>query len=207
MNTKSRKKFTATPDEAPTPGLRERKKNKTRRLIQREALRLFRLHGYEGTTVSQIAAAAEISESTFFRYFPGKEDIVRWDEYDPLILEAYRAQPAGATAIAALRGAFRDVLDRLSAEERKELRERIVLALSIPHSPGVEQLSRPMRSLVKVVAERAGRSPDDFEVQVLVSAVLGAGVAAMFAAAENPEADVAILLDQALAHLETGFSF
>ena len=53
-------------------GLRERKKQKTRESIQRTALRLFEKQGYEGTTIEQIAAAAEISPSTFFNYFPTK---------------------------------------------------------------------------------------------------------------------------------------
>ncbi len=191
---------------ASRPGLRERKKNKTRKIIQREALRLFRLQGYEATTISQIAEAAEISESTFFRYFPTKEDIVRWDEFDPLILESFRAQPAGLTTIAALRGAFHEVLNRLSRDERAELNERIALALAIPHALGAEQLKGPTRLLVEAIAQRAQRSSDEYVVQVCAGAILGAGIAAVFTAAENPAVDIVNLLDEALAHLETGFS-
>ncbi len=69
-------------------GLRERKKQKTKAAIQRAALRLFKRQGYEETTVEQIAAAADISESTFFNYFPSKEDVVIYDEYDPQIFAA-----------------------------------------------------------------------------------------------------------------------
>src|SRR5260370_30989476 len=76
-----------SPGELAQPGLRERKKARTRAAIQRHALRLFRGQGYDETTVSEIAEAAEVSESTFFRYFPTKEDVVLWDDFDPRIAE------------------------------------------------------------------------------------------------------------------------
>jgi AcrR family transcriptional regulator len=61
-------------------GLRERKKIKTRQAIRREAFRLFDAHGFAATTVEQIADAAEVSPSTFFRYFPSKESLLLADD-------------------------------------------------------------------------------------------------------------------------------
>src|ERR1700682_1242027 len=75
-------------------GLRERKKQKTRESIQHEAMRLFGKQGYEQTTIEQIAAAADISPSTFFNYFPTKEDVVLYDAYDPVILSLLTERPA-----------------------------------------------------------------------------------------------------------------
>ena len=62
-------------------GLRERKTEKTRKRILREALRLFKRDGYEQTTVDAIAEAAEIGPRTLYRYFPSKDLIL----LDPLV--------------------------------------------------------------------------------------------------------------------------
>ena len=56
--------------------LRERKKQATRRRIAEEALQLFSEHGYATTTTERIAAAANVSPRTVFRYFPAKSDLV-----------------------------------------------------------------------------------------------------------------------------------
>src|SRR5207249_11115573 len=91
------------------PGLRERKKRKTRWAIQEHALRLFAQQGYDATTVEQIAAAADVSPSTFFRYFPTKEDVVIEDEYDALIVAAMAAAPADLKPLPAIRHGMRTV--------------------------------------------------------------------------------------------------
>lgn len=193
-------------DERSTLGLRERKKARTRAAIQRHAFRLFREHGYDRTSVSQIAEAAEVSESTFFRYFPTKEDVVLWDAYDPRIIEAFRAQPAELSPIAALRAAFRDVLAQLSEAEQADQRERMELMLSVQplRAMLVDQIRGPIRLLAEILAERVGRKPDDPGVRVVAGAVLGVGLAVMFAWAEAPDADMVVMVDDAMARLESG---
>ena len=83
-------------------GLRERKKARTRASLREHALRLFREQGYQATTVEQIAAAAEVSPSTFFRYFPTKEDVVLQDDLEPLLIEALEHQPPEMSIVAAM---------------------------------------------------------------------------------------------------------
>ena len=111
-------------------GLRERKKGRTREAIQREALRLIAEQAYEATTCEQIAAAAEVSPATLFRYFPTKEDIVLQDGYDPLIAAAIVARPSGEPALVAVRRGFADAFAEVYDVEA--IRQRTALILSVP---------------------------------------------------------------------------
>jgi AcrR family transcriptional regulator len=189
-------------------GLRERKKAKTRLEIQRRALRLFREQGYEQTPVTQIAAEAEVSESTFFRYFPTKESVVLWDDFDPGILEAIRSQPKSMSPLRALRVGLQQTLNQLSKDGRAELRERLALMVSVPPLQALllDEIGGPMQRLGAVLAERAGKKHSDPAVRTLVGAVIGVGLAVMFEVANNPKADIVSLLDDALERLENGLS-
>jgi AcrR family transcriptional regulator len=55
---------------------RKRKKRQTRQRLMEAALRLFREHGYDATTVERITEAADVAKSTFFNYFETKEAIL-----------------------------------------------------------------------------------------------------------------------------------
>ena len=169
------------------PGLRERKKARTRAAIREHAFRLFREQGYDATTVEQIADAAEVSPSTFFRYFPTKEDVVLQDDLDLLWMEAIREQPPEVGAIAALRAGVHTAFARMGEAEWAQLRETTELALAVPAVRGrmLEELARTTQALAEAVAERAGRDPGDFAVRVLAGAIVGIAMAAWFEVADD----------------------
>jgi AcrR family transcriptional regulator len=117
---------------ADAPGLRELKKQQTRRSIQEHALRLFLEQGYDETTVGQIAAAAGVSAMTFFRYFPVKEAVVDQDDYDPLIAALIAGRPASESALTAIRRALTGGLKQVYAADRDALLNRTRLILTTP---------------------------------------------------------------------------
>jgi AcrR family transcriptional regulator len=194
-------------DDRPALGLRERKKAKTRAAIQQQALRLFGEQGYQATTVEQIAAAAEVSPSTFFRYFPTKEDVVLYDVLDPAALAAFRAQPAELRPIQALRGAMRQVFAGLSAEELALQRERDRLIRSVPELRArmLDEFARNLQQIAELVAERVGRRADEPAVRTLAGAVIGVGISAWYSLGDQATTEEYMaMMDAGLAQLEAG---
>jgi AcrR family transcriptional regulator len=100
---------TAPPLVKPTPGLRDRKKEKTRLAIQDAALELFVEQGFDATTVEQIAALAEVSTATFFRYFKTKGEVIFGDnQYGTKDLErSISNRPSSEDDLRAVRQAMR----------------------------------------------------------------------------------------------------
>ncbi|MGQ4597377.1 TetR family transcriptional regulator [Nocardia sp. R6R-6] len=166
------------PGSGTAQGLRERKKERTRRTIRLEAFRLFREQGYNSTTIEQIAAAADVSPSTFFRYFPTKEQLVLADDLDPVLIEALRRQPRDITPMAAFRNAVLEVFSALSAAELAFEQERQALLYHVPQlrsAIGLE-IIRSIDLIAGLLADHVGRTADDFEVRVAAGAVAGAAL-------------------------------
>jgi AcrR family transcriptional regulator len=156
-------------------GLRERKKARTRASLREHALRLFREQGYQATTVEQIAAAAEVSPSTFFRYFPTKEDVVLQDDMDTRMVEALAAQPLELTPMAAVRAAVRETWASFTDAEWEQIFEGAVLSVSVPdiRARAMNEFARMISAIAGALAQRTGCSADDLPVRVFAGAVIG----------------------------------
>ncbi len=128
-------------------GLRERKRARTREEIVRAALRLFRRKGFEATSVEEIAAAAEVSPRTFFRYFPTKEQTVYSREGERLArfrawLPKGRITPWEAVRQTLLRLAreYMEARDRILIEERLAVASPALRAYERQHDLRWEEL-------------------------------------------------------------------
>lgn len=189
------------------PGLRERKKAKTRRAIRSAAFRLFAERGYDATSVEQISAAAEVSPSTFSRYFPAKEDVVLPDGYDPDVESELLARPAGEPLLEAVRHATAAALQRYADEHPEETAQRTRLLAEVPavRARMAEGMQATRETALRMLAERMGRDPGDLEVRVAVGSLLGAvGEATLYWAERGGEDDLLTVLGRALDVLASG---
>jgi len=196
--------------DADQPGLRERKKAKTRASIREHALRLFREQGYAATRVEQIAEAAEVSPATFYRYFPTKEDVVLQDDLDVLTLDALEAQPPGLSPLAAVRAAVVDAQARFTEEERERFRQTTELTMAVPEirARALDEFARTIDDTAAVLAKRSGREPDDVTARALAGAILGVIMASTLPVLERGVSDLDAIfasIDAGLAQMEAGF--
>jgi AcrR family transcriptional regulator len=187
---------------------RAEKKAATKNTIQDHALRLFVEKGYEATTVEEIAAAAGVSHMTFFRHFPRKEEVVEYDEYDPLLEDLIAARPPGEAPITALRNAMRVGLQQVLSTDREALaiRTRLIVHNPVLRSRNLIAQDTTRDLFARALARRAGLAEPDLAATVQASAALGAIAPALTAWAEDDEADLIALVDSAFTALESGVS-
>jgi AcrR family transcriptional regulator len=169
---------TADAGERARPGLRERRKALTAAELEAAAYRLFGERGFDNVTVDDIAAEADVSRRTFFRYFASKEDVLLADHFVQLarLREAMAARPAGEPIITALRNALLSLADDF--EERKEM--IIIRGQLMRDTPSLQARSLVHQKLwedamQEMVADRLGVDPvKDLRPGVVSAATLAA---------------------------------
>ncbi|MFF7853993.1 TetR family transcriptional regulator [Streptomyces sp. NPDC007904] len=167
----------------PRPGLRELKKQRTRDALVRAALELFASRGYDGTTVDDIAAAVDVSQRTFFRYFASKEEVAFFVPRlaESHVIEAARGRPPDEAPLEALRRAVLDSLDGIgeAVEQLVPLDLHLRVYRVIESTPALlaahlRRAAELEEELARVIAEREGLDVDaDPRPRILVAAFGG----------------------------------
>lgn len=185
-------------------GRREARKAATRRSVREHALRLFLTHGYDATTVEQIASAAGVSHMTFFRYFPTKESVVDTDDYDPLFAGEIRARPVTEDAMTAVHRATTSGLSKILPTDRHALLERSRLIFATPalRARQADHLYATQTLIAVTLAARAGLADPTYAMQVQAAASVGAFTTAVAVwTAGGGARDLVDLVDEAFAAL------
>lgn len=172
------------------------------------ALELFLEHGYDATTVDDIAAAAGIGRRTLFRYFPSKNDLP-WGDFDALLALMRRhltdLRP-DVPVMEALRVAIIE-FNRFPPEQLALHRERMRLLLEVPALVAHSSLRyQDWRTAVaEFVALRIGGDVNDLEPQAVAWACLGLCLAAYQEWMQHDSEDLLTLIDRAFRRLEGSF--
>ena len=159
----------------PQPGLRERKKQRTREAIAREAHKLFVERGYQATTMPEIAEAADVSTRTIFAYFPSKEDIL-FSDFAPMkdgLARALAERPEGKDALETVR----EFILSSHGDERSELDEE--LHLCVTSDPTLRshlraRIAELEEVIAPAIADDLGASEDDTRPQIVAASLTAA---------------------------------
>jgi AcrR family transcriptional regulator len=159
-------------------GLRERKKQQTRKLIYETAARLFAERGFDSVTVAEIAREADVSEVTVFNYFPTKDDLFfgGMEFFEDTLIEAVRSRASEVSVLAAFREPVLDGLARLETDETARLIAKSAALINASPSLQVrerELVARYTEVLARLIADEGGAEADDVEAVGVATALMG----------------------------------
>ena len=179
-------------------GLRERKKLQTKQALERAAFDLFAEQGYAETTVEDIAAAAQVSRASFFRYFGTKEDVLAADDdlRREQFMAALTAQSADQPVLVAIRAAVTEYLTGVRADARTYTYTKVILSSRVLLGRAYEIRIRWLRELETELRTRLDPvSNADITAAMLADIVLAVLETSLRLAALDPERDFTDILD------------
>ena len=161
--------------EEATAGLRERKRERTRRVIADAALELFDRQGFHATTIPQIAAAADVSPRTVSGYFPAKEDLAfpDADERIGALEQRLRSRPPGETTAETLQLWLPELISGDAAHADEHRRRRAVIDANEDLCTYEHRfLARAQAALTEAFAADLGVAPDALEPRMAAAATV-----------------------------------
>lgn len=194
------------PSAAAADGRRERRRLRTAHALQAAALELFERQGFDATSTDEIAAAADVSPRTFFRYFPTKESVAFFDEYGEVVEEVLAdADLDTSSPHAFVRDGILRVFAAIPPTDEEVLARRVRVIFSTPSLLGhlAADLANERARLVEGLGDRF---PDLTPVQA--ESVAGAAIGVVAAVLERWGHHGGDLAEQLLAGLDvTSFGF
>jgi AcrR family transcriptional regulator len=164
-------------------GLRELKKEQTRRLIADTAWRLFSERGFDRVTVAEIAREAQVAEATVFNYFDCKEDLFFWrlEAFGTRLAEAVSTRPPGEPVLTAFRRALLaegGLLADVEAGDAEALERLRRVNRVIAESPALlareqQAMARIADAIATVLTAENHSAAGDLRPQVAANAMLG----------------------------------
>ena len=144
-------------------GLRQRKKDSSRRAIEDAAWELFAEKGYEETSINDIAERANVAPRTFFRYFPTKEAVMypQFDELLESVRNEFHKRPLDEPVITSLFESFEVLGGSLEGEASRARARMEMMKRPGQKPPGTEYFrTRLAETTAELVLEREGDSED-----------------------------------------------
>jgi AcrR family transcriptional regulator len=194
----------------PATGMRARKKQRTHDDLIRIATDLFARHGYDAVTVEDIAAAADVSQRTFYRYFSSKEDLVLGDVNEDIasFAEALAHRSREEPVLESIRAV---VLEAAIEYEQSYDANQARSAL-VAHTPGLKLREAERQAFVEeaitpLIAERLGVDANaDMRPRLIAAcAVTALRVASSIWLASGTAGSLSPTVDEALTLLTRGF--
>ena len=157
-------------------GLRERKKIKTRLAIEEAALALFEEQGYDATTVEEIAARADVSTTTFFRYYPTKAEVLVAEHGGqlPALHQAIVERPRDEDDLVAIRHAVQEHWVAAVDADLTARKAKVVETSDLLRGLSYHRGQRWLAVFSDALAQRHGRDTEDERCELAARVALDA---------------------------------
>lgn len=170
---------------------------RTRARLLAAALDLFARQGYEATTVAQIAAAAGVTEMTFYRHFGTKDQLLLDDPYDPLLAGAIAAQPPGLPPLIRAARGIRAAWRAVPIQDTGPVRDRLAIVAATP-SLAAAVRANTAASEAAIGAELAAGGADPREAAIAAAAVMAALMTALLQWGRDGDGTLSAAIERAL---------
>jgi AcrR family transcriptional regulator len=181
------------------PGLRERKKERTRQALVDAALHLFATNGYDETTIAELAAEADVSPRTFFSHFPSKESVLfasaplKQEISDDVMMQPLPGENPGRMLLRVFGSVLMEDSDFVGEGQR--MRTRLIMTTPSLQAYALRQVLQGQQQLADGLLAAFPEELDRTTAAALTGALVGALVATISTLFADPGPGAAVADD------------